>query len=506
MKWIFSLLFIVGLGASSALANQPTNFYQLDGLQLEIIDSQGQPISGATVLIGFAENDPFKGNIFTSNRFGTIEIPTLWKTPLPVTVSANGYLTTTFAGTQPLGRTLTLETAESEQSYELKGDVKGFGNLRRDGKIDVGLVMPAFTKRELLGFDISSVMSSELDTIKVLNRNVEVPSNLSLPRQTETYVFPITLNKPSFRIYSRTEGAKKFVASHARFPLKRVVDKIRGGDSILEVINDFTFVGGGLKVVEMSSSSRQEDMNVDEFKYSDQISITGVDLPSDKIMFSMAIKKDGEHFFPTDLKFVQSQQVISLATLPSDRDQRYVASMLANKPEEKALNPTKWDFLTPQFLPPLNLIMELFGRKTEIPAKEEPDMNQMSITLQKYSPNMEAPEFLPLVPAPVLAHREILLSPPEPTTRITPIGTVIIYSRIETIQQENFNSEKRTRLWEIFAPNWPNRVSIPDIDVSSSSNITHRWEVIYLGKEEGSSNAEGINAITHITRNSINID
>lgn len=503
MKWICSLLFLTGLGAS-ALANPLTNFYQLNGIQLEVIDTQGEPIPGATVMIGFAENDPFNGNVFISSGTGTVDIPALWKTPLPVTVSAQGYLTTTFADSEPLGRTLTLETAESEQSYEFKGEVKGFGNLRRDGKVDVGFVMPAFTKRELLGFDISSVMSPQRDTIRILNRNVEIPSNLSLPRQSETYIFPITLNKPSFRIYSRTEGAKKFVAGHARFPLKRVVDKIRGGDSILDVINDFSFLGGGLKTVEMSSSSHVEDMTVDEFQYSDRMSVTGVDLPSDKVMFSVAVKKDGEHYFPTDLKFIPSRSVVELATLPSQGD-RYVASMLTNKPEETPVDQNEWNFLTPHFVSPLNAI-ELLKGKTKTPVEDSPSLSQMSIALQKYSAGMDAPQFLPLVPAPVLANREILLSPPDLSSGITPMGTVIVYSRVETIQQENFNSEKRTRLWEIFAPNWPDRVNIPDIEAPSPSNISHRWEVIYLGTSEGSSSAEGLNAVTHITRNSVNIN
>ena len=504
MNWIFSILIITGFG-SAALANQPMNIQQPESIQLEVTNSDGQPIAGAAVMIGLAENDPFQGNVFTTTGAGTVEVPAVWKTPLPITVSADGYLTKTFSEAQPLERTLVLETAETEAAYEFKGEVKGFGRLRRDGKVDVGFVMPAFTKRELLGFDISSVMSPEMDTITILNRNVDIPSNISLPKQTETYIFPITLNKPAFRIYSRTEGPKKFVASHARFPLKRVVDKIRGGENILEVINDITFVGGGLKTVEMSSSSHQEDMNVDEFQYNDKISITGVDLPADKVMFSVAVKQDGEHFFPTDLKFVKSGQTVELATLPSQGN-RYVASLLANKPEEKPAKQTEWDFLNPQFVSPLN-IMDMLSGKSQQPVEDEgPNLSQMSITLQKHTADMGAPVFLPLVPEPVLSDREVILSPPELPSGIIPLGTVVVYSRVETIEQENFNSEKRTRLWEIFAPNWPDRVNIPDIEVPTASNISHRWEVIYLGKAEGSSNMEGINAVTHISRNSVNID
>lgn len=501
MKTILTLILLLSIGAT---ASAQSSFYELEGTQIEVLDHQGRAISGATVMIGFAENDPFQGNIFTTNGAGTVDVPAVWKTPLPVTVSANGYLTTTFADAQPLGRTLYLETAEStEESYEFKGEVQGFGKLRKDGKVDVGFVMPAFTKRELLGFDISSVMSPESDTITILNRDVKIPSNISLPNQTETYIFPITLNKPAFRIYSRTEGEKKFVAGHAQFPLKRVVDKIRGGSSILEVINDFSFLGGGLKTVEMSRTPHRENMTVDEFKYSDKLTVTGIDLPADKVMFSVAVKKNGEHFFPTDLKYVQANERVQLATLPTSGD-RYVASMFTNKPQESSKLNREWDFLNPQFVSPLNF-MDLFVKKP-IPIKEGPDLNQMSIALQHYTTGMAAPQFLPLVGPPVVTDGEIQITPPESVNGILPLGTMIVFSQVETIEQQGFNSEKRTRLWEIFAPNWVNRVSIPDIESPAAENVSHRWEVIFLGKEIGSSDAEGIDAVTHITRNSINID
>jgi hypothetical protein len=479
-------------------------FFQMQGTQLEVLSETGAPLAGARIMVGYAVNDPFQGNVFTTSKTGTIEIPSLWKTPLPVTISADGHLTTTFVDSQPMGRSFVLQRAETDAMYELNGVVSGFGELRKDGKVDVGFVMPAFNRRELLGFDISSVMSPESDTITILNREVQIPSNISLPQQQETYSFPITLNKPSYRIYTRHTGPKKFVTGHAQFPLKRVVDKIRGGKSILEVINDFSFLGGSISNVEMAKAPVTKNMAVNEFRYTDKVMAKGISLPPTKVMFAVAAVENNGDFFPTDLKLLESNQNLELTTVNS-KGAVYIASMLANKPEEKVKNLEQWNFIDPHILSPLALV-DLFIQKPLLPENTAPNLSQMSITLQKYQAGMAAPDFLSLVPAPVVREGQLDLTPPAASSQIVPIGTVVVFSEVETIQQGDISTEKRTRLWEIFAPHWTNRVILPDIETNLVNKRTHRWEVIYLGKKVGSSQSGGLDAVTHISRNSVNLN
>ncbi|MCB0407931.1 MAG: carboxypeptidase regulatory-like domain-containing protein [Bdellovibrionales bacterium] len=502
------LTFCLFFFASSLQVQAQTleSFYQFEGTLIEVVAENGHPIEGAKVLIGFAKDDPFEGNIFITNPEGIIQIPSLWKTPLPVTVQANGYLTTTFSEALPLGRTLILQEADQKTAYELNGNVTGFGNLRKDGKVDVGFVMPSFSRRELLAFDISSVISPETDTIQILNREVKIPSNISLPRQTETYIFPITLNKPSYRIFSRKQGVQDFIAGHAQFPLKRVVDKIRGGQSILDVINDISFLGGGQIRVDMSSQSSTRDIPVDTFKYTDSLTLPAPQIPQGKVVFSMAVTENQGRLFPTDLKYVETNKNIQLVTMASN-DQKYIASLLGNKPEETAKNQwSRIDFInTPQFESPLSLFGFSKDQDSLIPWFKNTNLTQMSITLQKYTSGIGAPDFLPLVDAPVLNDGFISLTPPPANSSIIPLGTMVVFSEIETIPQGQYSSEKRTRLWEIFSPDWTNRVNVPELNFRLSNEITHRWEVIYLGKKVGSSDSEGLDAVTHITRNSISI-
>ena len=81
----------------------------------------------------------------------------------------------------------------------------------------------------MIYFDIGWMVSPEYDVLKVLGREIAIPSNVAMPRQEESYFFPITLDKPNFRMFVRRPGNYEFLTLHAQFPLNRVADDFRAG-------------------------------------------------------------------------------------------------------------------------------------------------------------------------------------------------------------------------------------------------------------------------------------
>jgi len=475
--------------------------------QIQVIAEDGSPVAGATILIGQSINDPFEGNVFRTDANGAIQLPTQWKTSLPISIHAEGYVALTMMEALPISRSFVLSRQELAESLELNGMTDGFGRLRRDGKLDVGLVMPTFSREDLLSFDISSVISPETDTLSIAGRSFEVPSNITFPEQRERYFIPFTLNKPQYRTYSRRTGEQQFVASHAQFPVKRVIDKIRRGDSILSAINDFTFVGGGLLSTSMNSAETTENMIVNEFSYDETMTVKGASFGREQMMLSIAVNESEGRMYPTDLKFIDQGQEQTLSTY-SNGAPRFIASMLTNRPAEDVIriDLEGWDEQKPLSLSSSLMQMVDVAKSKVEPKSEMNSMAQMSITIQSESEQGRPPQFIELVSRPRVGDNVVRLTPPAERSTIVPVRTILVYSAIEKVQSGAIEIERRTRLWQLSMPGWVSQFRLPEVNVESDiSSDIRRWEVIYLGVNRTSLMSEGLDEITHISRNSIDI-
>jgi hypothetical protein len=98
-------------------------------------------------------------------------------------------------------------------------------------------VIPVLSRTDVFNFDINTVISNEVDTITLLGQSVDIPANVSLPEQRETYIFPITLKKPEYRLNFSSIGAKKVMALRGQFQLKPVVDELRSTKDFIGIIN-----------------------------------------------------------------------------------------------------------------------------------------------------------------------------------------------------------------------------------------------------------------------------
>lgn len=468
---------------------------------LRVLGPNGEPVQEARILIGYAPGDPFEGNQFTTDDKGYFTIPAQWKASLPVTIEADGYTKTTFDSVEPFSQDFQLSRADGDQNLKVSGETTEFQNIRRDGKVDFGLVIPAFSRNDLLRFDLSHVISPENDEIRIIGQSIMIPSNLTLPRQRESYIFPIEFNKPVYRLFTRQPGTYRLVANHGQFPLKRVVDKIRDGESIFDVFNDFTFLEAGVREIQIVDGEVQADIGVNAMPFDAEFEIQAPAYGSDKIVFGLsAVEQDGL-LFPADLKVLSPQQKLGLR-VPST-GAHYKVALLTHR-SESLLDVQKWERL---FQNPGQdaLFLPMFMKA----AAQSPNFQQMSISLQSAQDSRPV-QFLPLVQAPQVEDGRIRVTPPEALPGIRPVATYIILSEVETLEGGEITSERRTRLWELLSTSWVDRVELPEFQLEKKPNRTYRWEVLFLGQdtEAPSSRAFPVSLedVTHITRNAVDFE
>lgn len=481
--------------------------HEIDTLRsqtLTVVDAHGSAVAQAKVMIGPAPGVPFAGNIIQTDHQGQFRVPARWTQALPVTIKAANYTQTTYLDVYPSARSFQLQPQDTKEQIKVEGETRNFGQLRRDGNLHFGLVLPALSRRQLLNFDISQIISPESDTIRVLGQSVDLPSNLTLPRQSETYIFPITFDKPKFRSFVRKPGEYNFVATHGRFPLSRVINEIRAGRSLFEVINHFTFIGGGSQFVQVSPQGAQQDINVDSMSFSHKVSVPVPTVPADKevVIISLAQTSAGL-LFPTDLKRGTGQPTLDIQTLPNTNDQ-YLLHLLTNA-DKNSLPVPDFGLLIANINPMQHYLHQLDEFNPEF-SKNTPDFDQLSFVL-KASQSSAPAHFLPHIPRPVRNGDQLLLFPPELVSGVQPMGTYVVLSEIQTGASTGFQSEIRTRVWEFMADSWVTEINIPQVSFELAANKKYRWEVLYLGRDASLDPAHqgvySLDAITHLTRNAL---
>lgn len=468
---------------------------------LQVVDKAGNAISGAVVLVGYENGNPFSGNMVTTNSAGEVAIPNDWKAALPVTVSAPGYVTTTLPFANPGDHTIVINKQEGMQEFEIAGTPTDFGRLPTDGKVDFALVIPNLTRESMLSFDISAVMSPKSDTIEILGNQLDIPSNLSLPQQRETFIFPIEFNKPNYRAYVREPGQYQVSATRGNFPLQRVVNEIRGGKSIFEVVNYFTFVEGGQVPVDVQANVGGVNFPVNQMPFNVPVQVQAPQFPSGQIMLSLALQENQGTFMPSDLKRLTSGQAMTLksanATGPVS-----VLSLLLD--EAAALHST----MSKMFEPLLSLGGAIQRNASADSAM--PDFSKFSMALLPANAGV-APQFLPLVGKPSLNGQILTLDVPALPAGLTQVASYMVLAEIEDLSPgAKIKNERRTRLWEVWSNAWLGQVELPKIAVTKRPDRKYRWEVMFMARPAnfvGAPAAGGVdlNTVTHVTRNSVEI-
>lgn len=436
--------------------------------QLNIVNQFGEPVKGAQILIGDAQGNPFKNNFLTTDAAGVATAPAEWVLPASVTVDAAGHVRQTLLNVSPGNLMIKLSPAYIPQRVEVRGRVSQLPVVNGDNLIDFSLVMPSVAKSDLLNFDFGHILSSFTDTLSAAGQNSEIPSNIALPKQKETYIISVTLDKPVYRVKFPTMGPKKLMAARGRFVFKTVASELRNGKAFHELINHFTILGGGVRDLVVTQNQTNLDIPGTEMEFKNTLSVNTPANQSDEITLVLATNQVNGSMIPTDIKRAVNGKPTQLQSISNEN--AYVMSFLKKQSE----------FMS-----------------------QQPGADRMSASLLPYS-NGTAGKLLPLIANPTItsSDRFTIQLPNTPnTTGINPAATTISISDLVEIQDGEKRVTVANRKWEVYGLGWTRQVQLPKWPLANL-NARKRVEVNYIGSTSNSKisyDESLIQNATHIT-------
>jgi hypothetical protein len=488
-NWSLPLTFILASCVSSSLINcapKPSNNSQiapgaLSGAQVNSNSAaspeaktqgistlkvaafgSGAAVPDAKILIGQRIDQPFAGNLVLTDAKGEASVTSAWSTPESITIEAKGFVRTTYTGIIPnSNRTFLIKPVASKKKLELSGETQGFGTLVNDGIVDVGIVFPTIDRSSLTSLQASSILSSEIDTISILGKKIDLPSNMTLPTQSETYIFPITLDKPKYRSYFNETKNWNIAAVHGSFNLDDMVNATQAKKSIYEIINLLTFKSVGLKDVKISSAKQSTNLDVDDIEFQKTIPFTAPQFNASNFkMLAIAVLEKGLALVPSDIKSVSSRQSITL-TGTRDLSTSLVISILRAASNDATT-----------------------GAATE----------ELSALVQKANQTSSlAP--LDLVLAPTISAKSISFQPPKTVSTAVPRMTYLALNRVQQVGAGKYKFDSKELDWEVYASGWTSKFELPEmptltLDINSSSVDNkaigaRRWEVMFGAQAAG---------------------
>lgn len=370
---------------------------------------------------------------------------------------------------------------------EIKGITSNYVIKNNDGFVDFSLVIPAMNTEELINFDLGKVLSPETDSIKVFSYNLEVPSNLSVPKQTESYFLSITVDKNQFRTYQPAQPQYNFFALHGKFPVSDVIKGFQNGKSIFELVNFFNFIGGGSKDIK-SNETAPIVLPIDTLKFDSKFSVKAPVYGGNQFVLSLALNKNGSTFFPTDLKRIDSGKTMSLTS--KSGFSAYALSILMNNVSRTYVE--KFDY---------NLIEELIGTYD---ARAETDFSQLSYTLQIANATT-SPTFLPHIARPTLnkATGQVTAQVPATIPGVAPYGTVVTLSEVHPGGGSSFPIDFKGALWSQTFTSWNSNYTLPQVALDLIQKGTYSLDVMFLGAAQTSADSIDWEQVTHATRNTL---
>ncbi len=419
----------------------------------------GKPLERAKILIGNKRGQPFANNWLETDGKGQAIAPSKWITPQSVTVQYPGFMRITYHQVQPQNLRFKLRPLAQTAQILLSGKTTHFGNLKRDNIADFGLVIQALTRGDLFSFNIDKLISPEFDKFRVGGIvEASIPSNLTFPRQQETYGLPIVLEKEKYRLFFREPGLKRSYALHGQFPFKETVDKFRNDVPFTSIINSFKFVGGGLKEFQLDGPL-ELNLPVNEMSFTAKESLQPPAIPPQLLMLSISLFELNGMLFPTDMRKVENEKPFFLKGI--EKAQKHFLSVLTYDPNA--------------------------------PKREAQFQEASSVEFVAQTPN-HTPQFLNLIPTPTpIGNYGWSSQTPEPTEGVTPLTTFSVLSKIII----EGNRKKIQREWEVYASAWVSSLELPEWPEDNTTTTVasqkeeirpfadnHRWEIVYVGSNQ----------------------
>jgi|GEM_PF-1110463 len=444
--------------------------------QILVTDENGQGVSGAQVLIGTALNAPFSGNFLVTGADGSVAIPEAWKSDLPVTIQANHFHRVTFFAQTPGQQKYILRAEPAAADLVLTGVTPGITPVDESDECDFSLVIPALQRQDILNFSVDQLVSPDRDTITVFGRDVKLPANITIPKQTQDYIFAITLDKPLYRLHFQQPGVKKVFALHGQFPFKATIDAIRGGQDYYTLLNSFSFLNGGLQSVEVQAPQQTRDIPVTQFQFDQVVDVHSPAFASDEAVIAAALKDENGYLMPTDAKLLTSGGVDHLRLITGATES--ILTVLKKQDELKpGATPTAIEHLSATILPIANGV---------------------------------SPQLLPMLDPPTVANAWHVQAPHLPSaTSVFPIATYGTLARVVQTQANNKTTTTTSVLWEVYAPKWVREIQLPAWPNEALPSGSLRWALAFLGGPSASQvdlGPELMQTVTHVTKSATDFE
>lgn len=437
--------------------------------QLRVVDTTGKPIANAQILIGSGLNQPFAENFIASSADGGFKAPSAWTTAQPITISAPGFVRATYFGQTPNGQTYTLRPAISPKLITLSGETSGHKVTDGDDIVDFAVVIPSMTKRALFNFDISAFISPETETITVVGNDLNVPKNISLPEQHESYFFPIEFNKPGYSLSFRQPGDQMVYVARGHFPLDEVVNEFRAGKEFYELTNYFSITGGALRLINLQGDTTL-NLPVTELNYSTTRALTAPKVASDQVVLSAALATWKGWYYPTDVKLLDSGKARNMTIAAGGTP--YLISILKKKDEMSLDN----------------------------------NVDRLSANFATFNANV-TPDFLPLLEKPtVKSYTNFEVKPIAKPANVFEGAQFSVLSKVTTNTVGTKKIDVLENIWEVYSPQWMAQTSIPVWPGEKTPTGRLRWEVTLtaLPSQNAVQNVElgskWLDAASHATR------
>lgn len=418
--------------------------------QIKIINQYGEPVPSAQILIGDAQGSPFRNNFLTTDKTGSAIVPTEWTAPASVTVQASGYIRQTLLNVTPGNLVLKMSTAYLAQRAEVRGRATQLPITNGDKLIDFALVMPAIARADLLNLDLGQVISPYTDILSAAGQKSEVPSNTSIPKQTENFFINVTLDKPVYRLKIPTLGPKKIVTARGRFVFKTVASELNNGKPFHDMINHFSILGGSITETVLTDAVTNLDVSGNEMDFSKTLAVNSIATQGDEMLLVVAANEVSGLMIPTDVKRAVNGKVTNLQSLPEKP--AFIVSVIKKQSE---------------FMPPT----------------PTPGSDRMSASLRPYSAAEPAQKLLPLIGNPTIAGSDsyTITMPKAPITAgINPIAVSAMISDLVATQDAGKTILIPNRKWEIIGLGWSQQISLPKWPLDNSTT-RKRVEVNYIG-------------------------
>ncbi len=382
-----------------------------------------------------------------------------------------------------------LSATAQTPTHELKGTVTGIATKNMDGLVDFALVIPGMTQQEMIHFNLGKVISPANDSLKVASYTVELPSNLSLPPQTEKYFISINLNKPEFRAYVEGDGIYNMYALYGKFPLNEMVKGFQNDKSLFELVEHFTFLSGAVTTVPVKGDVSGLALPMDAWTFAGTYSVKAPTYANTKTLISFSLLKENGYFYPTDIKKVASGKTQNLVT--HEGSEHWNLALMMNAPKRSFRETFDG-----------NILSGMFGSYSLERAVSP--LAQVSYHFTQAAA-VNTPEFLPMISAPVFdkAKWQVQTTLPATIASVTPYATTLILSEVTAGGTETFPIDFKKTLWSTQEMGWQQTFQIP---LAAQSLILagkeYSWDVIYLGAPQAGSDSQiDWNKVSHVTRN-----